>query len=144
MSHICANDEYRSQLGATNRPENIVIRFVSFVSLSPISMYLNLKVVDVFSFHLQIFHCFIGSPSRRYFQGHSSWENLTPLLTGFITGCIERRWSSFYLYAVDTYTYLIMVSEKKNPPWKLYHRVCEKAIGIQKWKVEVNCETLFD
>jgi hypothetical protein len=37
MSHICANDEYRSQVGATNRPENIVIRYV-------------------FSFHLQIFH----------------------------------------------------------------------------------------
>jgi hypothetical protein len=26
MSHICANDGYRSQAGATNRPENIVIR----------------------------------------------------------------------------------------------------------------------
>jgi hypothetical protein len=33
MSHICANDEYRSQVGATNRLENIVIRYVS-VSLS--------------------------------------------------------------------------------------------------------------
>jgi hypothetical protein len=33
MSHICANDEYRSQVGATNRPENIVIRCVSVVSL---------------------------------------------------------------------------------------------------------------
>jgi hypothetical protein len=32
MSHICVNDEYRSQVGATNRPENIVIRYVSFVS----------------------------------------------------------------------------------------------------------------
>jgi hypothetical protein len=26
---------------------------------------------DVFSFHLQIFHWFIASPSPRYFQGHS-------------------------------------------------------------------------
>jgi hypothetical protein len=69
MSHICANDDYRSQVGATNQPENIVIRYVSFVSLPPI--YLNLKVVDVFSFHLQIFHWFIAPPSRRYFQGHS-------------------------------------------------------------------------
>jgi hypothetical protein len=34
MSHICANDEYRSQVGATNRPENIVIRYVNVVSLS--------------------------------------------------------------------------------------------------------------
>jgi hypothetical protein len=34
-------------------------------------MYLNLKVVDVFSFYLQIFHWFIVSPSCRYFQGHS-------------------------------------------------------------------------
>jgi hypothetical protein len=35
MSHISANDEYRSQVGAgaTNRPENIVIRYVSFVYL---------------------------------------------------------------------------------------------------------------
>jgi hypothetical protein len=31
MSHIYANDEYRSQVGATKRPENIVIRYVSFV-----------------------------------------------------------------------------------------------------------------
>jgi hypothetical protein len=41
MSHTCANDEYRSQVGATNRPENIVvIRYVAFVSLSSICMYL--------------------------------------------------------------------------------------------------------
>jgi hypothetical protein len=33
MSHICANDEYQSQVGATKRPENIVIRYVSFVTL---------------------------------------------------------------------------------------------------------------
>jgi hypothetical protein len=76
MSHICANDEYRSQVGATNRPENIVIRYVSFVSLSRL---FACKVVDVFSFHLQIFHWFIAPPSRRYFQGHSPWENPTPL-----------------------------------------------------------------
>jgi hypothetical protein len=70
VSHICANDEYQSQVGATNRPENIVIRYVSFVSLS--CVYLNLKVVGVISFHLhQIFHWFIAPPSRRYFQGRS-------------------------------------------------------------------------
>jgi hypothetical protein len=34
MSHICANDEYRSQVGATNRPENIVIEFESSRRLS--------------------------------------------------------------------------------------------------------------
>jgi hypothetical protein len=34
MSHICANDAYRSEVGATNRPENIVIGYVSVVSLS--------------------------------------------------------------------------------------------------------------
>jgi hypothetical protein len=34
MNHICANDEYRSQAGATNRPENIVIRYGSLTSLS--------------------------------------------------------------------------------------------------------------
>jgi hypothetical protein len=28
VSHICANEEYRSQVGATNRPENIVIRYL--------------------------------------------------------------------------------------------------------------------
>jgi hypothetical protein len=41
MSYICANDEYRSQVGATrtNQPENIVIHYVSFVSLSSICMY---------------------------------------------------------------------------------------------------------
>jgi hypothetical protein len=65
MNHICSNDEYRSQVGATNRPENIVIRCLSLSRL-----YLNLKLVDVFSFHLQIFHWFIAR-LRRYFQGHS-------------------------------------------------------------------------
>jgi hypothetical protein len=29
------------------------------------------KVVNVFNFHLQIFHCFIDPSSHRYFQGHS-------------------------------------------------------------------------
>jgi hypothetical protein len=57
MSQICANDEYRFQVGATDQPVNIVIRYVS--------------VVDVFSFHLQIFHWCIAPPSRGYFQGHS-------------------------------------------------------------------------
>jgi hypothetical protein len=70
MTHIGANDEHRSQVGATNRPENIVIYCVSFVSLSSIRVYLNLKVVNVVSFHLQIFHWFIAPPLRRYFQGH--------------------------------------------------------------------------
>jgi hypothetical protein len=39
MSHICANDEYRSQVGATNRLKNIVIRYVSFISVSSICIY---------------------------------------------------------------------------------------------------------
>jgi hypothetical protein len=56
MSHISANDEYRSQVRATDQPENIVIRYVS--------------VVDVFSFHLQIFRWCIAPLSRGYFQGH--------------------------------------------------------------------------
>jgi hypothetical protein len=55
MSHICANDEYRSQVGATNRPKNIVIRY------SRLSAY---KVVDVFSFHLQIFSLIYRSGLR--------------------------------------------------------------------------------
>jgi hypothetical protein len=68
MSHICANDEYRSQVGATNRPENVVIRCNNVVSLSRVFAR---KVVDVFSFNLQIFHWFIALPSCKYFQGHS-------------------------------------------------------------------------
>jgi hypothetical protein len=55
-------------VGATNRPENIAILYVSVVSLSRL---FTCKVVDVFSFHLQIFHWFVAPPSRRYFQGHS-------------------------------------------------------------------------
>jgi hypothetical protein len=35
MSHICANNE----VGATNRPENIVIRYISFVSFSSVCLY---------------------------------------------------------------------------------------------------------
>jgi hypothetical protein len=60
MSHICANDEYRFQVGSTNRPENIVILYVSFIFLSStyvfVCTYLILEVADVFSFYLQIFH----------------------------------------------------------------------------------------
>jgi hypothetical protein len=41
MSHICANEEYRSQVGATNRPENIVICYVSVVSLSTFSVLID-------------------------------------------------------------------------------------------------------
>jgi hypothetical protein len=46
----------------------------SFVALVPsLSLvYLHLKyLVDFFSFHLPIFHWFIATPSRWYFQGHS-------------------------------------------------------------------------
>jgi hypothetical protein len=66
MTHIWANAEYRSQVGATNRLENIDFRYVSVVSLSRL---FACKVVDVFSFHLQSFHWFIAPPSRNYFQG---------------------------------------------------------------------------
>jgi hypothetical protein len=48
MRHICANDEYRSQVGATNLPENIVIRYVSVVSLSLSLVYLHLQWFSVF------------------------------------------------------------------------------------------------
>jgi hypothetical protein len=45
----------------------------SFVTLvSSLSRLFACKVVDVFCFHLQIFHWFVAPPSRRYFQGHSS------------------------------------------------------------------------
>jgi hypothetical protein len=39
MSHICAKDEYRSLAGATNRPENIVICYVSFVPLTRLFVF---------------------------------------------------------------------------------------------------------
>jgi hypothetical protein len=58
MSHICANDEFRSQVGTTNRPKNIVIRY------SRLSAY---KVVDVFSFHLQIFSLIYRSALAQIF-----------------------------------------------------------------------------
>jgi hypothetical protein len=38
----------------------------------------------VFSLHLQIFHWFIAAPSRRYFQGHSPWDNSEYLYYRFI------------------------------------------------------------
>jgi hypothetical protein len=71
MSHICVNDEYRSQVGVTDRSS-----FVTLVS----SLSRLFELVYVFSFHLQIFHWFIASPSHTYFQGHSPRENPTPLL----------------------------------------------------------------
>jgi hypothetical protein len=74
MSHICANDEYRSQALQTDRKTSSFMTLVSSLSRPFAS-----KVVDVFSFPLQICHWFIAPPSRRYFQGHSSWENPRPL-----------------------------------------------------------------
>jgi hypothetical protein len=61
MSHICVNDEYRSQVGVTDR-----LPFLTLVS--PLSRLFEL--VYVFSFHLQIFHWFIAPPLHTYFQGH--------------------------------------------------------------------------
>jgi hypothetical protein len=87
MSHICANDEYRSQVEATTRPENIVIRYISFVSLSRLFMFWNLKVIDVFA------------PLHRYFQGHSPWEHPTPLVSFrvfFVLCSYDRRNCTFY------------------------------------------------
>jgi hypothetical protein len=46
MGYICAIDEYRSQVGATNRPENIVIRYVSVVSLSSICRYSEIFLIN--------------------------------------------------------------------------------------------------
>jgi hypothetical protein len=74
MSHICANDEYRSQVGATNRPENI-IRYVSFVSLPSI-----LKVVDVFSFHLQNFAFAQIFPRSQPMREYSTSNCILPCL----------------------------------------------------------------
>jgi hypothetical protein len=55
MSYICANDESRSQVGATNRLENIVIRYVSVVSLS--STYLHVDTSKVTA-HERIQHLY--------------------------------------------------------------------------------------
>jgi hypothetical protein len=57
MSHICANGEYRSQVGATNRSENIVIPYVSVVSLS--------------SIYMQSSRCFQFSTRYSFFNGLS-------------------------------------------------------------------------
>jgi hypothetical protein len=45
------------------------------------------KVVDVFGFHLQIFHWFIAPSSRRYFQGHGPRENPIPSTYTSMSGC---------------------------------------------------------
>jgi hypothetical protein len=62
---ICANDENRSQLGATDRPENIAIRCLPLV-------YLHLKWS---MFSVFIYRFFTGLSLRlladMYFQGHS-------------------------------------------------------------------------
>jgi hypothetical protein len=49
MSHICANDEYMSQIGKYKPIEK-------HRHSLPLSRLYASKVVDVFSFHLQIFH----------------------------------------------------------------------------------------
>jgi hypothetical protein len=54
---------YESYLLQTDRKTSTLV--------SSLSRLFACKVVDVFSFHLHIFHWFIAPPSRRYFQGHS-------------------------------------------------------------------------
>jgi hypothetical protein len=69
LDFLMGYESYLRQVGARNRPEKIVIRYVCFVSLSFICMHFNLKVVFIYRF--------FTPPSRRYFQGHSPWENPT-------------------------------------------------------------------
>jgi hypothetical protein len=73
MSHICANDEYLSQVDTTNRPESIVIRYVSVVSLSRL---FECKVVDVFSFYLQIFRAQIFPRSQPMRESNTSIKHV--------------------------------------------------------------------
>jgi hypothetical protein len=63
------------QVLQTDRKISSFATLISSLSL----VYLNWKVVDVFSFHLQIFHWFIAPPARKYFQGHNPRENQKPL-----------------------------------------------------------------
>jgi hypothetical protein len=46
MRHIWVNHEYWSQVGSTNRRENIVNRYVSFVSLLSICKYVLLDEIS--------------------------------------------------------------------------------------------------
>jgi hypothetical protein len=46
MSHICANDEYRSQVGATNRPENIVIGLVQEPGTNFVNHFFSITLVS--------------------------------------------------------------------------------------------------
>jgi hypothetical protein len=71
--------------------------------VSSLSHLFALKAVDVFSFHLQIFHWFMAPPLRRYFQGHSPRDNPTPLSAYdffqniFIPVLVELMKEFFYL-----------------------------------------------
>jgi hypothetical protein len=53
--------------------------------ISYVGTYLNLKVVDVFTFRLQIFHCFIAAPSRKIFpRSQSTREFNTSTMAMFL------------------------------------------------------------
>jgi hypothetical protein len=63
MSHVITNDEYRPHVDATNRLENIVIRYVSFVCLSLVYSYV-FEFESSRRFHLHIFHCLRADISK--------------------------------------------------------------------------------
>jgi hypothetical protein len=70
------NDEYRYQVGATNRLENVVIRYVSIVSLSlspSLSLSLPLSLARSHLFACNVLDVFTGLSLRLRadFQGHS-------------------------------------------------------------------------
>jgi hypothetical protein len=73
MNHICSNDEYRSQVGATNRPENIVIR-----CLSLLSFVFEFETSRRFQFSFTDFSL-VYRPSSQIFPRSQPMRESTPL-----------------------------------------------------------------
>jgi hypothetical protein len=68
-----------SLVGATNRPENIVVCYVSFVPLTRLFVF-EFESSRRFQLSFTDFSLGFAPPSRKYLQGHNPRENLPILL----------------------------------------------------------------
>jgi hypothetical protein len=99
MSHICANNEYRlKETLQTDRKTS------SFVSLSSICVYLNLKVVHVFGFSLKDFSFRLRANVSKVTV---PWENPTPLVSFrvvFVLCSYNRRNNCTFYRCTENFT----------------------------------------
>jgi hypothetical protein len=91
--HICANDEYWSQVGAKNRPENIIIRYLSLVYL----YVFEFEGSQRFQFSFTDFSLVYCSAFAQIFPRSQPMRESNTFTKGW------RDWFGIRLYVIRTY-----------------------------------------